>query len=274
MFSIQGHRGSRGTLPENTIASFQAAVEGGADTIEMDLLITQDGRVVIHHNHLLNPLLCTTWEGDPLQDIRLISEVSYKEIAQLDCGRKPNPHFPEQRACPQTSIPTLQDVLEWAKGHHVRLNLELKVDPFHPELTLPPAAFAEKVWDLVKKTENIYFSSFHFGVLEEIRKKAPKVPLGLVFNQNSLDLFTQDWIPFILATARRLRATIVSPEYSLLTEDNVRLFHAEGLQVIPWTVNTPTHWQSLIQMGVHGIITDYPAALVQFRQQRALLKKL
>jgi glycerophosphoryl diester phosphodiesterase len=256
---VQGHRGNRGALPENTLPSFASAIEAGADTLEMDLLLSKDGAIVIHHDYFLNRKLCTYLNDASVVDKILIRDLTLSEIKKIDCGSKQNRHFPSQTTLPRTHIPTLEQVFSLVKGKNIKLNLEIKRDARHPEYTFSPEVLAKKVIEATRKNgleRQIYFSSFDQEVLQAIRNSDPEAEIGFIV-VGALDK--------ALETATALQAQVISPEHSLLAKkEDVKKLQASGLRVIPWTVNDPKRWQQLIEMEVDGIITDFPEDLVSF----------
>src|SRR6476659_6998408 len=104
-FAVHGHRGSPALQPENTIPSFQEAIRGGADYIEMDVAVTLDNVMVISHDPVVNTTLCTGGEGK-----RPVHELTLAQIRQYDCGSSGSKTFPRQALVPGTRIPTLDEV--------------------------------------------------------------------------------------------------------------------------------------------------------------------
>lgn len=275
-FEVQGHRGARGMLPENTLPSFIAAVEAGAHGIEVDLLMTKDEEIVIHHDFFLNPKICQYLDGSPIQEIALIKESTLTKLKELDCGSRPHPHFPGQRLIPGTSIPTLKELLHilslesHPNAKMIRLNLEIKSDPATPHYIPTPDLIVKKIASIVHENgfaNRVYYSSFDFGLLAEMRRQNADCTLGLILDEESLiaqgiDPF--DWLPTVISIAHSLQATTISPHYGLMTAEVVDRLHQANLRAIPWTVNHESICQHLIEMGADGIITDYPIDMLTF----------
>lgn len=268
---VQGHRGTRGLCPENTLPSFAEAIKAGADALELDLLMTNDGKIVIYHDYFLDPDLLTFLDGKPLlSNELLIHSLSLSKVKEIDCGRKVNPLFPKQKMMPGTSIPTLEELFEMITASHdphaktVRLNLEIKRNPFHPEYSADPKMMAKEVIALVKKygfEDRVYYSSFDPESLKQVRAHEPQAKIAFLKESN---------LQFMIEVARMVRAETVSPEHILIKDaDHVRSLQNMGFKVILWTVNDPKRWEELIHMGVDGIITDYPEDLVYFIQHNA-----
>lgn len=261
---VQGHRGARGVCPENCLPSFNIAMEAGVDAVELDVLATQDGQLVIHHNYFLNKELCCYLNGDAIDQETLILNLPLSKIKELDCGSKRNEKFPAQVLVPGTQIPTLGELFAMldASNHPrakvMRINIEIKRRKENPEYTLSPAELVEKVLSVVKQhnfESRVYYSSFDRDVLLQLRKLDPNAEIGFLAFTSIVD---------ILQGAALLNPQIVSPDHLLLqSAQDVQLLKNAGYRVIPYTVNDEARWRELISFGVDGIITDYPAKLLR-----------
>lgn len=243
---IIAHRGDRSRFPENTLPAFQAAIDAGATGLELDLLITSDHEIVIHHDFALNPQLCTYDNGSELSETPLVYSLPLSFLKTLDCGRKTDPRFTGVR------IPTLREFLDLCSSHpSILLDLELKCEP---PLTPSPEIFARLV-AAEASSSPILYSSFNADILFALRKIKPSARLLFLFTSSD-DLST------VLKTARALNAEALGPEESLLTPEIMEQLKA--FKVIPWTANNPARWKHLIALGVSGIITDDPGGLARF----------
>jgi glycerophosphoryl diester phosphodiesterase len=256
---VHGHRGARALYPENTMPAFEYAIRQGADVLEMDLAVTRDNVLVISHDPHLNPEICT----GPHPGIA-IHELTLAELQQYDCGTLKNPRFPKQQPVPGTRIPTLDQVLNLSRGSTVQFNIETKSFPEHPELTPTPEVFARLMLDQIRKHKveaRVIMQSFDFRTLHAMKKLAPEIRLAALYEgppRSFVDI------------AKEAGATIISPYYELVTLDQVKASHAAGLEVVPWTADTPAVWQMLIDSGVDAIISDDPAALLAYLKSRGL----
>ena len=258
-FEIQGHRGSRGTAPENTLPAFLEAVDCGASGAELDLVVTEDGEIVIHH--------------DLFFQNKLILHLSLSEIKAIDMGKTPNAAFPKQKAIAKTFVPTLAELFEALLGHpkasHFSLNLEIKRKSEHPDWTLSPELLAEKIVREVRAfgfENRVAYSSFDKEVLIAVRNIEPDAKIGFI-NEHSLKE-TKD-------IALKLKANVVSPEHKFLkTKQDIDELHSLGFRVIPWTVNDPERMLELLEMGADGIITDYPSDMLCLLKVKAAFKEL
>lgn len=272
-FDVQGHRGARGLMPENTIPAFLLALDSGVTTIELDLAVTKDQQLVVSHEPWMNHLICLDPSGNAIDSVQAmranIYQMTYDEVKQWDCGSKGNARFPEQQKF-KASKPRLVDVIAAVEAHiksysryEVDYNIEIKTDPrgdnvYHPT----PQEFSDLVihtLDEFLPLQRIIIQSFDFRVLQYIHKKYPTIKLAaLVENKKSIEANLKE-LGFI--------PDIYSPDWSLLNAERVKLLHAKKpdslkngkkLRVIPWTVNQVKDMKALKKMGVDGIITDYP----------------
>lgn len=275
MVKIQGHRGARGYWPENTLPSIMAAVEGGVPIIEVDLLTTRDGEIVIHHEFFVNSDLCTYMDGGPILDSSLISELTCADIRKIDCGAKAHRKFHRQQEIPGTPIPTLKDLFTALKesqnpyAKSVQLNLEIKADPANPSFILDRSTLVRTIINLVSQNEfthRVYYSSFDANILSEVRRLDPKAILGFIFDAETLayaHIPSQGWSDAVLKIATDLQAKMISPEYVLLHKNEIHRLQSAGFKVVTWTVNDCDICMKLIANGVDDIITDYPIELMR-----------
>jgi len=257
---VHGHRGARARRPENTLPAFTYAIAQGVDALEMDMAVTKDNVIVISHDPILEPPVCT----GPAPSA-IIHRLTLREVRQWDCGAVQNPRFPTQQTVPGTRMPTLDEVLQLAPRGSFDFNIETKSFPDHPEYTPEPAEFSRMVLEHVRRhhlEKRVILQSFDFRTLVAMRKLAPGIRLSA--------LTEHDPRPFPAIAADAANAEIVSPEFHLVTREKVAAAHAARLQVLPWTANTPADWDALIAARVDGIITDDPAALIAYLRRRGL----
>jgi glycerophosphoryl diester phosphodiesterase len=253
---VQGHRGARAQRPENTIPAFEYAIREGVDVLELDMAVTKDGIVVVSHDPTLQPPVC----NGPRPKAN-IHDLTLAEIREWDCGNVQNPAFPMQQTVPGTRMPTLDEVFNLAPKGTFQFNIETKIFPDRPELAPPPDEFVHLVLAEIRKyhlESRVYLQSFDFRTLHEMKKIAPEIRLVALYSgpaKNFVDI------------AKEAGAEIVSPEFHLVTPEQVRAAHEAGLKVVPWTADTPADWDRLIAAGVDSIITDDPAALIAHLQK-------
>ena len=257
---VHGHRGARGVLPENTIPAFEYAIGLGVDVLELDMAVTKDDVLVVSHDPELNPKICT----GPAGGSRVIRELTLAELRQWDCGSLKNPDFPKQKPVPGTRVPTREEVFALAPKGSFHFNIETKIFRDQPQYTPDPERFAQLVIDAVKRHKlesRVMVQSFDLRTLTAVARLAPAIRRSALYERGPRDF---------VDLAREAKATIVSPQYRLVTAAKVKAAHAAGLEVVPWTANTPADWDKLIEAGVDAIITDDPAELISYLKRLSL----
>lgn len=267
---VQGHRGARGLLPENTLQAFAYAVDAGVDTLELDVLVTSDDRVVILHDPVVNPARCRHADGRSLDTPIVVRETSLEDLQGLDCGSIPHPDFPDQVPVPGARIPTLEELLTSLNEHRdgsatrVRLNIELKNVPAEAGWAPPAEHYVGLVLALIRQhgwLGRASIQSFDHRLLREVQRQSPGTPLALLISRNHVDLVA-------LVRAFGPGALTVSPHQDWITAGDVTALRKTGARVVPYTVNEPEDWERLLGFGVDGIITDYPRRLGSYLRQR------
>ena len=257
---VHGHRGARAMMPENSLPAFEYAIGLGVDVLELDVAVTKDDVLVVSHDPEMSAVHCVGPQGSP----RLIREMTYAQVQLWDCGAKANPDFPKQKAIPGTRVPSLDAVFALATRGKFQFNVETKIFPHRPSVTPEPERFAELLLAQIRKhhlEQRVIVQSFDFRTLRAMKRLAPEVRLSAL-----LAYAPQDFV----ASAREAGATIVSPQYKLVTPEKVRAAHEAGLHVVPWTANAPADWEKLVAAGSDAIISDDPAALIEFLKAKKL----
>lgn len=261
-FDFQGHRGARALFPENTVLAALKAIEFGATTIELDLVISNDKQVVLSHDHYFNHEFTTAPDGNPIdaesQENYLLYTMSYDSIRKYDVGRKTNPKFPKQVAFPATK-PLFSDLINAIEAFPanpnrlIRYNVEIKSNPEYDGIRHPaPEEFSELVVEVIKSkgVENkTTIQSFDARPLQYIHRQYPDIELSYLIEKPGKSVsgiieelgFTPD---------------IISPHYLLVTKKLIADCHANNIKVLPWTVNDLNKIKELMNAGVDGIITD------------------
>ncbi len=287
-FDLQGHRGARGLLPENSIAGFTKALAIGVTTLELDVAITKDGVVVISHDPSLNPDITRTGKGNWIEPpYAPIASLSYADLARYEVGKiRPGSNyaqrFPFQKSRARTRIPRLADLFDAARAldaKEVRFNIETKTFPESPELTLPPDVFVRALIAEIRRAgvaTRTTIQSFDWRTLAVVQREAPEIPtVYLTAQQEWLDNIWADretpspWtvdVRFALegSVPRMVRAAggrIWSPFFGDVTRSNLSEAKALGMRVIAWTVNTRPDMERLIDWNIDGLISDYPDLL-------------
>ncbi|MCC7382041.1 MAG: glycerophosphodiester phosphodiesterase [Deltaproteobacteria bacterium] len=265
---VQGHRGARAILPENTLPAFEYALKVGVDVLELDLAVTKDDRLVVSHDPILNPVLCLGPDGKAPAEEVVIRAITLAELKRYDCGTLRNPRFPGQTPQPGARVPTLEEVFDLLlRSKHeaakrARLNLETKLLPARPAWAPAPAEFARLLVAEIKKhhlEDRVIVQSFDHRSLREVKRLLPSIPVATL---------SGEVYPDFVAMAKSVGAEIVSPNLEFVDRAAVDALHAAGVRVIPWTANTEEQWRQLVALGVDGIITDDPAALIAFLKRQ------
>lgn len=264
-FLKEGHRGARGLMPENTIPSMIKALEEGANTLEVDVYLTADKKVLVAHDPFVNVQISQLADGSEIkpEDARkyVWHQMKYTDIRKIDVGLKPFKAFPEQQKLP-TYMPLLDELIDSVEAF-VKANrlpspvysIELKTQPANAQnkFNAPPPQLSEAVLKIVKSRkigERFLIKSFDRRPLQYLHKRHPRVVVAyLAEGKRTL----QENIDSLGFTPH-----IYSPHYGLVTKDLVEACKAKGMKIIPWTVNSKEAFRTYIDMGVDGIITDYP----------------
>jgi glycerophosphoryl diester phosphodiesterase len=306
-FEVQGHRGARGLRPENTLPSFEAALDAGVSSIETDVRLSADGVAVLFHDDLLTNRLCRVAPGSEaavhFHEERFLSSLTLAELRGFLVDRNPEPRqFPEQshdvtplaemfaaaQSLPVYAIPTLANLFAFMRAYagslgkkagktpaqqrraaRVCFDLEIKRVPFLPE------AIGDN------------YSGLGAGLLE--KKIVETIRSWKTIRRSRVRSFDHRAVRAIKKLEPRLAAAVLiasttpvsaralahpahaqtyAPEYHSLDPEVVRQAHAKGLRVLPWTVNDQRDWEKLLAWGVDGITTDYPGQLVDWLRKR------
>lgn len=261
---VHGHRGCRGLMPENTIPAFAKALELGCTWLELDVVLTGDGEVLVSHEPWMDHRICRTSNGDSIapgiERSFNIYRMGLAEVQAFDCGSAEHPDFPEQEH-QRLHKPTLREVVEAMDDlaaesglGAVSFNIEIKSEPelygtFQPE----PPAFAKAVVAVIDELhldDRCIVQSFDPAVLEAVRAIDPALRLSLlVENTDGID-----------ANLKRLSFTpaFYSPAFEQVDKAAVDKLHALDIEVAVWTVNEVADMQRMAALGVDAIITDFP----------------
>ncbi|MDP2061343.1 MAG: glycerophosphodiester phosphodiesterase family protein [Flavobacteriaceae bacterium] len=269
-FDLQGHRGTRGLMPENTLTAFRRALEIGVNTLEMDVVVTRDNQLLVSHEPWFNREICLDSLGETIKDSIPINiyKQTYLQTQKYDCGSLGNPNFPEQNRQYATK-PLLIDVLQMAESYaklnnqKISYNIEIKSLPagdniYHPK----PEKFVEMLIALLENhsisKDKLILQSFDFRVLQYVHKTYPKYRLAALVYKDDVQ-----------TNLNQLGFTpeIYSPLHTLLTAQVVDEIHQKGMKLVPWTVNETERMKELLIWGVDGIITDYPDKAIRFQQK-------
>jgi glycerophosphoryl diester phosphodiesterase len=250
-----GHRGSAGTHPENTLESFRAAAAMGAPYLELDIHSTRDGEIVVaHDDHLAR--MCGL--------DRTIPEMTYAEVAAADAGRMfttdGGATFPFRGK--GIAIPRLADVL----AAFPKLRIIVEVKQIAPSIVAPML----NVIDHAGMRRNVLVASEHQEPLDEVRKLAPDIPTNFSYLESGQ--FMQAMVAGGANYQPPGAALQIPREYNswpLVTPESVAFAHRIGIEIHVWTVNEESEMTELLDMGVDGIISDYPQRVLDLLSNRA-----
>lgn len=263
-FDLQGHRGARGLLPENTVESCLEAVRHGMHAIEFDVVLSGDDHVIVSHEPWMNPLFCSDPQGQPISEAHALEHnlhaMTLAEIRRYDCGRRGNPKFPQQRPM-AAHKPTLAEVVTAVDAlcdqHRVarrRFNVEIKsYAEWEGRFQPAPEVLAARIYREAVALELLgraTLQSFDARVVEALRVLDPEAELALlVENGDTLEanLAKLSFVPDLYA-----------PYHGLIDAELVAAVHARGMLLVTWTVNDVDTMRRLHELGVDGIITDHP----------------
>jgi len=260
-----GHRGTRGLMPENTIPAMIKAIETGANTIEVDVHITKDGKVVVYHDESFNPDFTTRPDGSEIQKAErkqyTFYQMNYADIRPFIIGQKDYPAYPQQQRM-ASYAPLLSELIDsveaYTKAHKlpgvyylVEIKSNAKSDGV--EQPVPEEYVKILMGDLITKRlgSRLFIQSFDMRPLQVLHRKYPAIRLGFLTGDQKA-VFEEN-----LAQLGFLPA-FYNPNYNLVTPELVQKCHAKKMKIEPWTVNTLEEMKKLKAMGVDGIITDYP----------------
>lgn len=263
---LQGHRGCRGLMPENTIAAMLEALKWGVTTLELDVVITKDKQVLLSHEPYMNLEIATPPSGD-IKNISLskqfnIYQMDYSEVVKWDVGMKFNPRFPEQQKL-QVQKPLLKDVLavveQYIKTNNLKpvaYNIETKMSPdtdnlYHPDPKEFVSLLSKLVIDAGIASRTIIQS---FDPRSLIELHANKAPFKLSLLIEETDKKTATEVIGLLG----FKPDYISPAFSMVDESFVKDFHQHQMKVVVWTVNQEEDIKKMALLGVDGIISDYP----------------
>jgi glycerophosphoryl diester phosphodiesterase len=318
-FDLQGHRGARGLLPENTLPAFERAIALGVSTLELDVGVSKDGVVVISHDRALNPEITRDASGAYLTAPVLVNRLTLAELKSYDVGRI-NPEsayakrFPEQEPIDGTRMPALSSLFKHVKkiesqllqtmhaagpsqgaqapsggsaprvagergGRFIHFNIETKISPEKHNDTVSPSVFARKLLDVIREhgmQSRVTVQSFDWRTLQIIhslqKDQGKRVKTSCLTAQQSwTDNITavpgkKSWLGSVNAAehadvpemVKAAGCDIWSPFFADINAHLVKKAQSLGLKVLPWTVNEPQDLEVVIQLGVEGLITDYP----------------
>jgi glycerophosphoryl diester phosphodiesterase len=298
-FDLQAHRGGIGLTTESTLVGFAKAIELGVTTLELDTQVTQDEKVVITHDRQISAVKCQdtapAFPGDPefpyVGDF--ITNLTLAQVKTVNCGYQALPDHPNQEVVsgPMIELRDLFALVNSYKAKQLVLNIETKVEAGAPHETAPRDLFVRRVWEEIRDagmSDQVTIQSFDWGALMEMHRLAPELPLVALTNRDFLQVGqpgASPWLggidvddfggDFVAAAASIEGVTALSPvqgfpQNGKISDPNFVPYpdaamiadaHSRGLKVIPWTIDDPATMDYFIDLGVDGIITNYPDRL-------------
>lgn len=299
-FDLQAHRGGIGLVTESTLEAFANALELGVSTLELDTQVSEDGYVVVTHDRQVLAHRCLDTGPATADDPefpyvgKYIKDLHWDQIRTLDCGSQRAEAHAGQEIVPGARMVLLSEVFDLVKryrAYDVMLNIETKVEAGAPHETAPRDEFVAAVIEQIRQhrmQNQVSIQSFDWGALMLVKELAPELPIVALSNAQSFlqcgmpgaspwtgGIDIDDFDCNLPAAAASFSADAISPVHGLpqsghindsdyvpfTTRQMVDQAHDLGLKVIPWTINDTATMAHLIDIGVDGIITDYPDRL-------------
>lgn len=231
---IIGHRGASGYCPENTMASYYKAIEIGVDFLEVDIHLSKDGVLVVHHDPTLERT--TNGKGN-------LRDYTAAELLKLDAGSWFHSRFKNER------IPLLSEVLKTFLSDDIGILIEIK----HPSLY--PGIEKKLAEELVKCSvgsigkNKVMIHSFDLNSMRNFHNLLPDIPVGLLIKRRISDQKLKEISEF---------ASFVNPKQTMLNQNLITRIQKRGMKVFTWTVNNKKQIKLFNQMELDGIISDFP----------------
>ena len=295
---VQGHRGGMALMPENTIAAMINGVKLGVKTLELDVVISADGKVVVSHDAYMSSDFMRKPDGSDIskEEERGMSlyKMTYDSIRRFDAGTKPHPRFPGQLKM-KTYRPLLSDLIDSVEAYvkinklkPVYYNIETKISPAGDGIYNPtPDVFVKAMMEVINKkaiSKRVTIQSFDVRTLQILHKTEPKLTLSLLAFGKSDALAKLKTQGLSAEDEKKLKQSplfngaggleddlkklgfvpnIYSPYYTTVDAEMVKKVHAKKMLILPWTVDEEKDMTALGQLGVDGIITNSPDKLVK-----------
>ena len=281
---IHGHRGARGLAPENTLTGFACASAIGVHGLELDVLISADEKMVVHHDPCLSSDLCRDPFGNWLETstpaIYALTEARLRtyDVGTMRPGSLQEARFPSQQGTNDEPIPMFSDLVGWWQTltpYQPVLNIELKSDPRYPDESPDPDDYARivvgelKQWHLLT---SVWLQAFDWRLLQSIQRLSDQVFTGYLSSERNHDATVlqegvSPWLAgfdpchFSSSLPEAIKAAggrFWGPAFADLSKERVQEAQTLGLSVHTWTLNEDEAFHKAIEFGVDGITSDYP----------------
>lgn len=295
---IQAHRGGMALMPENTIASMLNGVKLGAKTLELDVVISSDGKAVVSHDAYMSSDFMLKPDGTAISKEEerglALYKMTYDSISRFDAGSKPHPRFPDQVKM-KTHKPLLSDLIDsveaYVKANKLKpiyYNIETKISPAGDGIYNPsPDVFVKVLMEVINSKSiksRVTIQSFDIRTLQILHKTAPKLKLSLLaFGKAevlakfmSQGLSADDQKKLKQSPLYNAKGGIdddiaklgfvpdsYSPYYTSVDAEMVAKAHRLKMTILPWTVDEEKDMTALVKLGVDGIISNCPDKLVK-----------
>lgn len=266
---LQAHRGGAGLMPENTISSMRHALELGVNTLEFDLQLSAEGKVVVSHDNYFHPRYSMRPDSTLIQNEdpkEYLYTMPYDSIVRYDVGLRFVDRWPDQKKVSEHK-PLATDLIDFAENYvkehgmsPVRYNIEIKSRTGKGEGKLWPdyKEFCDKCMELLLSKnlgDRLVVQTFDVRALEYVHEKWPEVQLSYLTEDETEIATILSQISFL--------PTWWSPNHEVVTRENVAYCHALGVRVVPWTVDDPDEMRRMADCGVEAIISNYPDRLIE-----------
>ena len=295
-FDLQAHRGGAGLATEESLVAFGKALDLGVSTLELDAQVTKDLHVLVAHDPRVNRDNCQdtrpATQGDPLFPYagKPYKLLTLAQVRTLDCGYQRAVGFPQQEVvrAPIAELAEVFDLVSSRGADDVALNIELKTEADDLDVTVARDVFAATVWQEVARAgmeSRVTIQSFDWASLSALHRIAPSAALVALTTPSRLEVGKDGasvWLggldvddfggDAVKAAASLPGVVAISPRYdSPVDAGFVERAHAAGLRVVPWTVDEEDEMRRLIDIGVDGLITNYPDVLRRVMEQHGLV---
>lgn len=261
---VQGHRGCRGVMPENTLEAFTYAIkEYDVTTLELDLCVSKDLELVVSHEPFFNHEIASL-DGVRIEESKQLQHnlysMDYEQIKNYDVGSVTHPKFPDQENMPAIK-PLLRDVVAVAEklNPDIQYNIEIKRKPkmdeyYHPKYDQFADLVVREVDRLGIKSRTV-IQCFDIETLRYLHEHYKSYTLSYLVEYGDDAKGNFEKLGFLTA--------VYSPYYKILTSADIAYCHDHDITVIPWTLNDKKDIKKYIDMGVDGIISDFPGRVNQ-----------
>lgn len=302
MFDLQAHRGGSGLTVENTLAAFRTALALGVRTLECDVHVSADGVAMVTHDPVVSARSCRDTGAETYVG-RRVADLTAAQLRTLDCGSLNRPDLPRQRAVPGERMPTLPEVLDLVVGlPGLRVNVETKLGAIGAAEAALRGRFVKAVLGAIRAAglvDRVSVQSFDWAMLRLVGRASPRTGRYVLTSPERLEAGRPGASPWLggldvddlpagpegLAAAAAAQGfTALSPVHGTpasgamgdagytpyVTARLVNAAHRHGLLVVPWTVNDRATATALLDLGVDGLITDYPDVLREVLAERGV----